>query len=50
MEVIGIVLIIIWLIAGVITMMSDDKSVLKVNYGIMWITLLFQLIVNYLVS
>lgn len=39
-------LIIIWLIAGVLTLISDDKSVLKINFMLTWITLMVQLIAN----
>ena len=50
MKVIGIVSIIIWLIAGAATLMSDDKNVLRINYVIMWIVRIFQLAINYLVN
>lgn len=39
--------IIVWTAAGILTMLSNDKIVLKVNYVITWIVLMFNLIANY---
>lgn len=50
MKIFGIAMIIIWLFAGVITLISNDKDALKINYIIMLIVLIFQLIDNYLVN
>lgn len=43
-------LVILWLIAGVLTIINPDKQTLKINYVITWIVLMTQLIDKYLLT
>lgn len=48
MSVFGIVMLVIWGIAGILTMVN--KEVPKISYIITWVVLMTQLIDNYLVT
>lgn len=48
MNTFGIVMLVIWGIAGILTMVS--KEVPKISYITTWIALMIQLIDNYLIT
>ena len=50
MKIFGIALIILWLVAGAVTLMSDNKRTLKTNYFIAWIILIMYMIMYYFVD
>lgn len=41
--------VILWLVAGILTMMCKDEKVYKINYFLTWIVLMFYLFDKYLV-
>jgi hypothetical protein len=43
-------LVILWLIAGVLTMINKDEQSLRISYIITWIVLMTQLINNYILT
>lgn len=48
MKTIGIVLLVIWSIAGILTL--ADKEVSKISYALTWIILMVQIADNYLIT
>ena len=40
--------IILWLIAGILTLFAQDKKALKINFFITWFVLMVNLISNYM--
>lgn len=43
-------IVILWLIAGVLTIINDDKQTLKFNYIITWIVLMIYLVDKYVIA
>lgn len=43
-------IVILWLIAGILTIIGNDEHTLKFNYIITWIVLMFYLVDKYVIS
>lgn len=39
--------VIIWLVLGIVTLLNDDKRILKINFVLTWLMLMIHLIAKY---